>query len=77
MIPVTEAIVGGVLLSALSTVTGIALGGRNKLSKEDFQRICSERQSACTHNMCIELKHIKDEQAEMKRDIKELLKRVN
>lgn len=77
MIPIAEAIVGGILLSALSTSIGIAMGKDGKLSKEDFQRICAERQNACTQNMCAELRHIKEEQNEMKSDIKELLKRVN
>lgn len=75
MVPVAEAIVYGVLLSALSTVSGIALGGRNKISKEDFQRICVERQASCTASMYLELKHIKEEQTEMRSDVKELLKR--
>lgn len=77
MIPIAEAVVGGVLLSALSTSIGLAIGKGSKLSKEDFHRICTERQSACTQNMCSELKHIKEEQNEMRSDIKELLKRVN
>lgn len=77
MIPIVEALVVGVLLSALSTSIGLAIGKSGKLSKEDFQQICTERQNACAQNMCSELKHIKEEQNEMKKDIKELLKRVN
>jgi hypothetical protein len=72
-----EKVLSGSVIASISALGGFLLGGRNKISKEDFQRICNERQSACTHNMCIELKHIKEEQSEMKKDVKELLKRVN
>jgi len=71
-----ETILGGTVIGVVSSALGIFIGGKGKLPKEDFQRICNERQNSCSTHICSEIGHMKESQKEMKVDIKEILKRV-
>jgi len=67
-----EGISIGIIVALFSGILGILIGGAGKVSKET----CNNKRNSCNTIVCNELKHIKEEQKEMKLDIKELLKRI-
>ena len=69
---VHEAILIGIIVAVVSTMTGMLLGKRGRVLTSE----CEERRKSCNAIVCNELGHIKHEQAEMKKDIKELLRRT-
>ena len=67
---VWEDIIKGIILAIIGTLIGIAVGGRNKMSRLE----CRERQQSCTLHVCSEIGHLREEQKEIKTDIKDILK---
>ena len=74
-----DAILIGIIVAAFSALAGIAVGKLGKISREE----CESKRGSCTALICSELKHIKEEQVtvrneqkELKVDIKEILKYV-
>ena len=68
---VSETVLGSLIVVFVSGVAGRFLGGKGRVSENE----CEERRDACSSKMCIILEQIKNEQGEMKKDIKDLLKR--
>lgn len=71
MISTGETVLGGIVVAVTGMLVGRVLNGKNKVTDDQ----CKERHEACITNVCIKLDHLKEEQAEMRNDIKELLKR--
>jgi len=72
-----EQVFGGIIIAVGGTGLGGLIFGKNKLTKEEFQELCSERQHHCTALMCVELKHLRESQEEVKRDMKAVLKKIS
>lgn len=69
-----DTIFGGIAVSSFATLLGYIIGSKGKMSVEDFDKHCKERQESCNAKVCIELGHLRNDLKEMKLDIKEILK---
>lgn len=72
-----EYILSGIAVALFAGLLGYIVGDKNKISGKKFDNICKERQASCSTHICSELEHIKEDQKDMKKDIKELLRRIN
>lgn len=61
-----EQIMTGIIIAVISTIIGKIWGEGGKVSKSQ----CIERQTSCTNNMCTALESIKENQREMKEDVR-------
>lgn len=69
-----DLIVSGIAVGSFTGLLGYVIGSKDKLSTGNFNKICCERQAACANLVTAELDHIKNDQKEMKADIKTILK---
>lgn len=71
MTPV-ESILSGIIIALVALIFGKLWGEKGKLTEEQ----CLQRQKSCSTVFCHDLTMIKDDQREMKDDIKEIKKYI-
>lgn len=73
----TETTIGGIIVALFGALIGMIFGNRGKVSKDEFDKICKERQTSCTQHICSEIQHVRESQKEMKEDQKEVKSGIN